>query len=207
MLSGKCRLRTTTGYCCVFPFTYRRRRYNRCIRTRRHGRPWCPITPDYPRSRHWGYCRGGRGTCFCYLFLYYLFLFSYKFFVLHFFNICTPVIELFKIQYKKKKKKILVWRQYTLSYGGALKNETLSTLFHWVTYSLKNGTLSNSFQWAYNEVHRFRTRNVISSQPRDLLRFFTCIFVNSASNTDIWHNQLFPHQIKNIVVMLCIQTI
>ncbi|CAH3116452.1 unnamed protein product [Pocillopora meandrina] len=56
---GKCRKRTTSGYCCVFPFTYGRRRYNRCAKTR-SGRPWCPITPDYPRSKQWGYCRGYR---------------------------------------------------------------------------------------------------------------------------------------------------
>ena len=59
-LLGKCRKRTTSGYCCVFPFTYGRRRYNRCAKTK-SGRPWCPITPDYPRSKQWGYCRGYRG--------------------------------------------------------------------------------------------------------------------------------------------------
>lgn len=58
---GKCRQRTTSGYCCVFPFIYRGRRYNSCARTRR-GRAWCPITPDYRRGRQWSYCRGKRGN-------------------------------------------------------------------------------------------------------------------------------------------------
>ncbi|XP_015775215.1 PREDICTED: matrix metalloproteinase-9-like, partial [Acropora digitifera] len=56
---GKCRNRATNGFCCVFPFVYRGRRYNSCARTRR-GRPWCAIVPDYKRGKRWGYCRGGR---------------------------------------------------------------------------------------------------------------------------------------------------
>ena len=57
-ISGKCRLRTTEGYCCM-PFRYRGRRYNGCARTRR-GRRWCAITPNYNKNKLWGYCRGGR---------------------------------------------------------------------------------------------------------------------------------------------------
>ncbi|CAH3194779.1 unnamed protein product [Porites evermanni] len=57
VVSGKCRYRTTQGYCCV-PFRYRGRRYRGCARTRR-GRTWCATTPDYPRNRLWGWCRGG----------------------------------------------------------------------------------------------------------------------------------------------------
>ncbi|XP_015775212.1 PREDICTED: uncharacterized protein LOC107353382, partial [Acropora digitifera] len=56
-ISGKCRHRTTKGYCCV-PFRYRGRFYNGCARTRR-GRRWCAITPGYPRIKLWGWCRGG----------------------------------------------------------------------------------------------------------------------------------------------------
>lgn len=54
---GKCRYRTTRGFCCV-PFTYRRRRYNGCA-TNRRGQKWCAITPDFNRNKLWGYCRGG----------------------------------------------------------------------------------------------------------------------------------------------------
>ncbi|XP_020631489.1 uncharacterized protein LOC110068454 [Orbicella faveolata] len=56
-VSGKCRYRTTRGFCCV-PFTYRRRRYNGCA-TNRRGQKWCAITPDFNRNKLWGYCRGG----------------------------------------------------------------------------------------------------------------------------------------------------
>lgn len=56
-LLGKCRLRTTTGYCCV-PFTYRRRRYRGCA-TNSRGQKWCAITPDFTTNKLWGYCRGG----------------------------------------------------------------------------------------------------------------------------------------------------
>ncbi|XP_020631488.1 uncharacterized protein LOC110068453 [Orbicella faveolata] len=58
-ISGKCRLRTTKGYCCSLPFVYRRRRYNSCASNGR-GRTWCPITPEYGRKKLWGYCRGGK---------------------------------------------------------------------------------------------------------------------------------------------------
>ena len=56
-ISGKCKLRTKEGYCCL-PFTYRGRRYNRCARTRR-GEKWCAIAPNYNKNKLWGYCRGG----------------------------------------------------------------------------------------------------------------------------------------------------
>ena len=55
---GTCRLRTTSGECCV-PFTYHRRRYRGCKR-HRSGRSWCYTTPDYRRKRLWGWCRGGK---------------------------------------------------------------------------------------------------------------------------------------------------
>ena len=55
---GTCRLRTTSGECCV-PFTYRSRRYRGCAR-HRNGRTWCYTTPDYRRKRLWGWCRGGK---------------------------------------------------------------------------------------------------------------------------------------------------
>lgn len=57
---GRCNQRTTSGKCCVLPFKYRGRRYNRCAKTRR-GRPWCPTGSGvYIRNQPWGYCRGGK---------------------------------------------------------------------------------------------------------------------------------------------------
>ena len=56
---GSCRKRTTQNYCCVFPFIYRGRRYNRCTRTRSK-RLWCATTPNYDADKLFGYC-GRRG--------------------------------------------------------------------------------------------------------------------------------------------------
>lgn len=56
--SGSCRTRSSTGNCCVFPFIYRGKRYNRCTRVRSK-RPWCAITPNYDHDKLYGYC-GGR---------------------------------------------------------------------------------------------------------------------------------------------------
>ena len=53
--TGTCRKRTTSRYCCRFPFIYRGRRYNSCTRTR-HNRPWCSLTPNYDRDKKWGNC-------------------------------------------------------------------------------------------------------------------------------------------------------
>ena len=58
-LSGSCRRRTTSRYCCAFPFIYKGRRYNSCTR-RKHNRPWCATTPNYDRDRQWGNCGGKR---------------------------------------------------------------------------------------------------------------------------------------------------
>ena len=55
-LSGRCRVKTTNGFCCVFPFKYRRRFYNKCARNSR-GQSWCYTSPDRKR---WGFCRGGQ---------------------------------------------------------------------------------------------------------------------------------------------------
>lgn len=66
---GKCRYRTTTGYCCSFPFVYRGRRYNSCAKNKR-GQSWCYITPDYKRRRLWGYCRGGARRKFVHSYLF-----------------------------------------------------------------------------------------------------------------------------------------
>lgn len=54
---GKCRKRTTSRYCCAFPFRYKGRRYNSCT-SKNHKRPWCAITHNYDRDRKWGNCAG-----------------------------------------------------------------------------------------------------------------------------------------------------
>ena len=71
--SGSCRKRTTSRYCCIFPFIYKGRRYNRCTR-KNHNRPWCAITPNYDRDRKWGNCAGKSGFfCFCFVFVFLFF--------------------------------------------------------------------------------------------------------------------------------------
>lgn len=60
--SGRCRKRTTQNFCCVFPFVYRGRRYNRCTRIGSR-RPWCATTPNYDVDKLFGYC-GSRGKEF-----------------------------------------------------------------------------------------------------------------------------------------------
>ena len=61
---GKCRRRTTSRYCCAFPFIYKGRRYNSCTR-RRHSRPWCALTPNYDRDKKWGNCARGDSLKIC----------------------------------------------------------------------------------------------------------------------------------------------
>ena len=56
---GACRKRTSQNFCCVFPFIYRGRRYNRCTRIKSR-RPWCALTPNYDVDKLFGYC-GRRG--------------------------------------------------------------------------------------------------------------------------------------------------
>ena len=58
LFAGSCRVRSTKGHCCVFPFIYKRRRYNGCTR-RNSKRAWCSLTPSYDRDRKWSYCGGG----------------------------------------------------------------------------------------------------------------------------------------------------
>lgn len=69
-LAGSCRTRTTSQNCCVFPFIYRGRRYNRCTSINSRGRPWCAITPSYDVDKLYGYC-GGRGGIGRLLFTYW----------------------------------------------------------------------------------------------------------------------------------------
>ena len=59
-IAGSCRRRTTSRYCCAFPFIYKGRRYNSCTRTR-HNRPWCALTPNYDRDKKWGNCASTSG--------------------------------------------------------------------------------------------------------------------------------------------------
>ena len=57
--TGRCRQRTTSRYCCRFPFIYKGRRYNRCTK-KNHNRPWCAMTSNYDRDKKWGNCAGKR---------------------------------------------------------------------------------------------------------------------------------------------------
>lgn len=50
-----CAMKTTSGKCCMFPFTYKGVRYNKCT-TKKHNRPWCSLTDPY-RGK-WGNCAG-----------------------------------------------------------------------------------------------------------------------------------------------------
>ncbi|KAL9950579.1 hypothetical protein ACROYT_G043095 [Oculina patagonica] len=56
-VSGRCRRRTGDDHCCVFPFTYQGENYNSCTTINSKRRPWCAITPNFPRDREWGYCK------------------------------------------------------------------------------------------------------------------------------------------------------
>ena len=42
------------GANCVFPFTYRNRKYSQCIPF--GGRKWCATVPNYDENATWGYC-------------------------------------------------------------------------------------------------------------------------------------------------------
>ena len=60
LLLGSCRVKSTNGYCCSFPFVYRGRRYTGCTRTNSR-RPWCSLTGNYDKDKQYGWCptRGG----------------------------------------------------------------------------------------------------------------------------------------------------
>lgn len=62
VFAGFCRARSSTGNCCIFPFIYRGRRYNRCTRVRSK-RPWCALTPNYDKDKLFGYCGGRKREC------------------------------------------------------------------------------------------------------------------------------------------------
>ena len=62
LFTGRCKQRTVTGNCCVFPFRYGGRIYRSCTtRGSRLRRAWCPTLPGYRKGQPWGYCRGYRG--------------------------------------------------------------------------------------------------------------------------------------------------
>ena len=62
VLTGSCRTRSSNGNCCVFPFIYRGKRYNRCSRVNSR-RPWCANTPNYDVDKLYGYCGRRKGKC------------------------------------------------------------------------------------------------------------------------------------------------
>lgn len=67
--SGSCRVRSTRGECCVFPFVYKGRKYTSCTTVNsRNRRPWCASTPNYDVDKLWGYCRGRGGEKYIVIF-------------------------------------------------------------------------------------------------------------------------------------------
>merc|ERR1711988_296818 len=46
---------TTDGKCCVFPFVYNGKEYNRCINDN-HNSFWCSTTKNYDNDKAWGDC-------------------------------------------------------------------------------------------------------------------------------------------------------
>ena len=50
---------TTSGECCVFPFTYRGETYYDCI-TKDFNSEWCSLDEDYDKHKRFGLC--GRRT-------------------------------------------------------------------------------------------------------------------------------------------------
>lgn len=88
--TGSCRTRTTRGDCCVFPFIYRNRRYNRPTRINAK-RPWCSLTSNYDKDKLFGYT-GGRTrkrirepaivfSCFVCLFVCWINLVGFIYFI------------------------------------------------------------------------------------------------------------------------------
>ena len=65
--TGSCKTRSTNGNCCVFPFIYRGKRYNRCTRANSR-RLWCANTPNYDTDKMFGYCRGTGKRMFSFIF-------------------------------------------------------------------------------------------------------------------------------------------
>ena len=52
-----CIRKTQKGVCCVFPFTYKGKKYFNCT-TKSHNREWCATTKNYDKDGAWGNCVG-----------------------------------------------------------------------------------------------------------------------------------------------------
>ena len=52
-----CRMKTKDNKCCVFPFVYRGKSYDSCVKGRANSH-WCALSPSYDDDRKYGYCRG-----------------------------------------------------------------------------------------------------------------------------------------------------
>ena len=66
LLSGNCDVRSYGGNgggaCCVFPFTYKGKVYNKCTEDDEElGLAWCSVTSDYERDRKRGHCVSENG--------------------------------------------------------------------------------------------------------------------------------------------------
>ncbi|XP_040582565.1 chymotrypsinogen B-like, partial [Lepeophtheirus salmonis] len=53
---------TQDGQTCVFPFTYKYKRYNICTSDHKGGLPWCATYMPYTHG-YWGYCPSSCFTC------------------------------------------------------------------------------------------------------------------------------------------------
>jgi len=52
----------TCGKNCVFPFTYRHKKYESCITLNNKGVPWCATTANYDADRQFGNCKANAGS-------------------------------------------------------------------------------------------------------------------------------------------------
>ncbi|EDO32111.1 predicted protein [Nematostella vectensis] len=53
---------TAGGDCCHFPFIYKSKVYQKCIRDS-NGKPWCATTYNFDLDQKWGYCGGNYSSC------------------------------------------------------------------------------------------------------------------------------------------------
>lgn len=50
-------MKTKDNKCCVFPFVYRGKTYDSCVKARANSM-WCSLSPSYDDDKRYGYCRG-----------------------------------------------------------------------------------------------------------------------------------------------------
>ena len=52
-----CPVKTTAGDCCVFPFIYKKKKYQTCTTTGNGNKLWCATTSNYDTDGKWGNCQ------------------------------------------------------------------------------------------------------------------------------------------------------